>query len=88
MITNFNCYKNEDKKEGQPDYKLSAKIGEKWEEIGAGWVKDGKAGKYISFSLRKPYNDRSGLQIVPVPTANEVYDSVSKDAPNPDEISF
>lgn len=64
MIKNFNCYKNDEKKEGQPDYRLTAKVGENWVDIGAGWIKEGKNGKYISFALKKPYNEKPGFNLV------------------------
>lgn len=63
MIKNFSCFKVSEKNEGQPDYRLTAKIGEAYVDIGAGWIKEGAKGKYISFSLGKPYNDKPGYQI-------------------------
>lgn len=66
-IKNFACFKNE-KEAGskQPDYRLSAR-GEKDGEyinIGAGWVKEGKSGKFISFTLSEPYQEKHGFSII------------------------
>lgn len=65
MITNFSCWKN-DKKENEksPDYRLSAKVGEEWVDIGAGWIKQAGERKYISFSLSRPYKDKPGFKLV------------------------
>lgn len=72
MNKNFSIFKNTHKKEGstQPDYKISMKVGEEYVEIGAGWIKDGKSGKYISCKLSDSYADhtkgvaRKGFQLV------------------------
>ncbi len=62
MINNFSCFKVTDKKtESSPDYRLTAKVGEEYVDIGAGWVKDGQNGKYISFQLSKPYQGKPGF---------------------------
>jgi uncharacterized protein (DUF736 family) len=55
-LTNFSIFKNDKKKEGsnQPDYRISAKVGDVYEEIGGGWIKDSKSGKYISCSVKEP----------------------------------
>ncbi len=64
MITQFSIFKNTRKeKETQPDYTLSAKIGEQFIEIGSAWLKEGKTGKYFSVSLKKPYQDKNGYFI-------------------------
>lgn len=40
MIANISLWKNANKKnEKQPDYHVTAKIGDKFVEIGAGWIK-------------------------------------------------
>lgn len=76
-IQNFMCFKNTDKVEGskEPDYRLSARIGEvgndKFVDIGAGWIKDGKNGKFISFTLREPYQEKDGFVIEVVPATQE-----------------
>ena len=67
MIKNFALFKNEKKQENHPDYKLSAKIDDKYVEIGAGFIKDGAKGKFISISLSKPYQNRPGYIIVEEP---------------------
>jgi len=49
QLTNFSIFKNLKKeKESQPDYTITTKIGEEYKTIGAGWIKEGKNGKYIS----------------------------------------
>lgn len=57
MIKNFSIFKNDKKQEHHPDYKLSAKITkgnvDEYKDIGAGYIKDGAKGKYISVSLSK-----------------------------------
>jgi len=66
MINNFAIFKNKKKVEGdkQPDYVLSAKVGEEYQDLGGCWLKDGKAGKYFSVQLKKPYQDKKGWQLV------------------------
>lgn len=65
-MKNFSCFKvGEKKSEKEPDYRLTAKIGEEFVEIGAGWIKESSKGtKYISFSLSKPYKDKKGWKLV------------------------
>lgn len=60
-IKNFSIFKNTHKKEGstQPDYKLSVKIGEEYIECGAGWIKEGKSGKFISCKLSDAFADHT-----------------------------
>jgi uncharacterized protein (DUF736 family) len=56
-LTNFSIFKNTNKKEGsnQPDYTISAKIGDDYVSIGGGWIKDLKSGgKYISCKVSPP----------------------------------
>ena len=93
MIKNFSCFKVKEKKEGQPDYNLSAKIGDKYENIGAGWIKEKEGGeKYISFSLRKPYNEMKGLMIVeeelPSVTIAKLHEVADEERKNLDDIPF
>jgi uncharacterized protein (DUF736 family) len=60
----FLIFKNDKKNDKEPDYRLSAKIGESFVEIGAGWIKDGKNGnKFISCQFSKPFKDRKGYHI-------------------------
>jgi uncharacterized protein (DUF736 family) len=58
-MQNINIFKNKYKQEGtaQPDYKLSAKddFGN-FVEIGAAWMKDGKAGKFLSVKLKDEFS--------------------------------
>jgi len=62
---NFSCFKvTEKKNDKSPDYRLSTKVGDEYVEIGAGWVKETEKGKYISFALSKPFNDRKGWALV------------------------
>lgn len=49
----FSLFKNNKEKDIQPDYRLSAKVGEKFESIGGGWIKENDKGKYISISVDK-----------------------------------
>lgn len=65
MIQQFSIFKNTNKKEGskEPDYNLSAKIGEEFVDIGAAWIKEGAKGKYFSIALKKPYKDKKGYYI-------------------------
>ena len=56
-LTNFQLWKNEKKEPGskQPDYRITAKIGEKFSEIGAGWKKqDTKGNTYLSCTVKEP----------------------------------
>ena len=65
QIKNFNCFKvTEKKNDKQPDYRLSAKIGEEYVEIGAGWVKENPKGKYISFKLADQFQDKKGYSLI------------------------
>jgi uncharacterized protein (DUF736 family) len=96
MINNFSCFKvTEKKNENSPDYRLTAKVGEEYVDVGAGWVKDGKSGKYISFQLSKPYQDKSGFALVAtdaVPPEASTISKASVEYPeataNVDEIPF
>lgn len=79
MINNFSIFKNEKKqKANEPDYSISAKIGEKYTNIGGCWIKEGKSGKYISCQLSKQYKDRSGFQIIPLDDDKEEYPTEDK----------
>ena len=61
QIKTFSIFKNTKKTEGstQPDYKLSVKIGDEYIECGAGWIKDGKSGKFISVKLSDAWVDHT-----------------------------
>jgi len=65
MIKHFSCFKVDKKeKESQPDYRLSAKVGDKFVEVGGGWIKQGEHTKYISFKLSDAYKEKSGFVIM------------------------
>ena len=54
MKLNFNLFKNKYKEtDTQPDYicQVFNKETNESTKIGAGWIKEGKAGKYVSISL-------------------------------------
>lgn len=58
-IKNFSIFKNNKKeKDTHPDYVISAKVQkdnvDEYKEIGAGYIKDGAKGKFISVALSKP----------------------------------
>lgn len=58
-IKNFSIFKNANKKtDKHPDYSISAKVQkdnvDEYKEIGAGYIKEGAKGKFISVSLSKP----------------------------------
>jgi len=55
-IKYFSLFKNDKKKETQPDYKISVKVGDVYMDAGAGWVKDGKKGKYLSCKLNDEFH--------------------------------
>jgi uncharacterized protein (DUF736 family) len=60
----FLIFKNDKKNDKEPDYKLRAKVGEEFIEIGGAWTREGKNGsKYISCQLSKPYKDRKGYHL-------------------------
>lgn len=105
MTTFFSCFKNTEKTaDNQPDYNLTAKIGDNFEPIGAGWIKDMKGGgKYISFQLNeepRSYVNKAGetvqvnaFKLVKVgetasQKARDMAVEASKDAPNIDDIPF
>jgi uncharacterized protein (DUF736 family) len=73
-MNTFNIFKNTYKeKEGQPDYKMSMKIGDKYIEIGGCWLKDGKDGvKFFSCKLNDPYKERGGWKLAEVSPKAEV----------------
>ena len=85
MIKSFSCFKvNEKENDNQPDYRLSAKIGEDYVDIGAGWIKESKNGKYISFKLRDVYREKDGYVIIPehVPVARTLEEERGNNPPN------
>lgn len=66
----FNCWKvSEKKNEKGPDYTLTASYKDENDEyvnvdIGGGWIKDSKKGKYISFKLKDANGQYKGFKIV------------------------
>lgn len=57
-IKNFSIFKKEKKQDNHPDYSISAKVQkdnvDEYREIGAGYIKEGAKGKFISVALSKP----------------------------------
>lgn len=47
-------FTNQKKADNHPDYKGKANVNGKEVEI-AGWIKEGKNGKYLSLSFKEPY---------------------------------
>lgn len=65
QIKSFAIFKNSRKEnENQPDYKISAKIGDNFVEIGGAWIKEGAKGKFFSCKLSAPYKERKGYKLV------------------------
>lgn len=74
-MKNFNLQKNEKKNDKQPDYRMSANIGDKdnanFVDCGACWIKQDKNGKnFLSCKLADAYADhtkgtaRKGFELV------------------------
>lgn len=60
----FAIFKNTKKEnDKQPDYKLSAKIDDVYVEVGAGWIKEGKTGKFIAVKLADNFNEKPGFTL-------------------------
>jgi uncharacterized protein (DUF736 family) len=60
----FAIFKAKEKKnEKSPDYNISMKVGDKYENIGGCWIKEGKSGKFFSCKLNGPYQQRKGYEI-------------------------
>jgi uncharacterized protein (DUF736 family) len=57
-IKNFSIFKKDKKQDNHPDYSISAKVQkdnvDEYREIGAGYIKEGQKGKFISVALSKP----------------------------------
>lgn len=95
-IKNFSIFKNNNKKaDNHPDYSISAKVQkdnvDEYKEIGAGYIKDGAKGKFISVALSKPreFNGKqySGYVIVDEERFNKmekVYEDYMITQRNPD----
>jgi Protein of unknown function (DUF736). len=84
-IKSFVLLKNQNKKEDKhPDYRISAKIGDKYQDIGAAWIKEKNGNKFLSCQLSNPRDTRAGYHIEPeLPPFKEVKDEV-----NPADIPF
>lgn len=84
MIKNIAIFKNSDKtSDKQPDYRLNAKVGEKYVEVGAGWIKDGAKGKFISVKFSEPYGERSGWELVEIKSNQpQLSDEMKQDIKN------
>jgi len=65
MIKNFAIFKTKEKKnDNSPDYSISIKVGDKYQNVGGCWLKEGKNGsKYISCKLSDGYKNRKGFFI-------------------------
>jgi hypothetical protein len=64
MIKQFAIFKNTKKEnEKQPDYTLSAKLDDVYVQIGAGWIKEGKSGKFIAVKMSDEFNGKAGFSI-------------------------
>lgn len=106
MIKNFNIFKVKEKRsESGPDYTLSANIGTKEApvnaEIGAGWIKQGKNGSYISVKMSEAWSgtsktgepvERKGFVVAEDKSTGSKLDELHKQADaegiNPDDIPF
>jgi len=62
-------FTNQKKADNQPDWKGKVNVNGKDMEV-AGWVKEGKNGKYISLSFKEPYKKTNNI-----PTDNFRIDS-------------
>ncbi len=83
-ITNFSIFKVQDKKKPtHPDYRLSAKIGDKYVNIGSGWIKEGKSGKFVSVQMGKAYGATNGYYIGIIPAE---FKAVVPEVPKREEI--
>lgn len=87
-MDSFTIFKNTDKKnEKAPDYNISAKIGEKYVNIGACWLKDGAKGKFFFCQLSKQYQDKPGFHIeIDTPEAPKTTTSVQPDGDAPIDV--
>lgn len=75
-IKSFALFKNQNKKEDKhPDYRISIKVGDKYEDAGAAWIKEGKAGKFLSCQFSDPKDTRIGfhIEVEPAPLKEANY---------------
>lgn len=97
-MKNFSIFKNNHKKNDKhPDYKLSAKIGDDYVDIGGAWIKKTADGStFLSVKLNDAYQDRPGFHLeVEVPPLKVVDDrpvekkmAYPKETIDPDKIEF
>jgi len=60
-MKNFSIFKAKEKKSDKaPDYNISLKVGDHYVNVGACWLKEGKAGKYFSCKLSDGYTSKDG----------------------------
>jgi hypothetical protein len=60
LIKNFSIFKNKPSdNEKAPSHSISAKIGEKYVNIGVCWTKEAKNGKFLSCKLQDVYVDHT-----------------------------
>lgn len=65
MIKNISIFKvTEKKNEKSPDYRVTAKVGEGFIDVGAGWIKDSAKGKFISIKFKDQYNEQCGFALI------------------------
>lgn len=65
MIKNISIFKvSEKRSETSPDYRVTAKIGEAFVDVGAGWVKESTKGKFISIKFNDQYQDKCGFALI------------------------
>ena len=89
MFKQFAIFKNTKTNDKQPDYKLSAKIDDKYVEIGAGWIKDGTKGKFIAVKLSDEYQGKPGFVLEMEKSTQPNFDKDSKGtAIAPQDIPF
>jgi uncharacterized protein (DUF736 family) len=86
MLKEFLIFKAEKKSEKSPDFKISAKIDDKFVEIGAGWSrKSAKGTNFISCLLSKPYQDRKGFHLMEDENATQTLPVDDKQFLTPEE---
>lgn len=79
----FALFKNDKKKDTQPDYKISVKVGEVYMDAGACWIKEGKKAKYLSCKL----NDEFELTNLVKPITPEQEVAQHEARMNPDDVN-
>ncbi len=94
---NFAIFKNTKKDPNNPkdhDYYLSVPWGEEYITCGKGWIKEGKAGKYMSCQFSKPWKNLGGWGITRLapeamqPEVKPPVNSFDDIQPNPEDIPF